>query len=167
MPSLVGIVGLALLGSIATSWASPVQSPKWTDRPSDSVANCVAYQIPLTVTSENLVLNITKFKDNFDLITFLQELSAKNAAATFDPIAKTMVNVTEDVAIAATFCSPKNPSNKDREAIVLVTSSGLAYDSRYWDSTFEPSKYSFVEAAVGQGYSVLNYDRLGVGQSEK
>jgi hypothetical protein len=168
MAALLSIAALALLGSIPSSWASPIHEPtKRSIRQSDSAATCVDYTIPLTMTSENLVLDIPHFKNDFDLIDFIQNSTAKNANVTFHPVAPTTVNVTEDVSIAATFCSPKNSSGQDREKTVLITSSGLAYDSRYWDSAYNPSKYSFVEAAIAQGYSVLNYDRLGVGQSQK
>lgn len=35
----------------------------------------------------------------------------------------------------------------------------------YWDPPIDPETYSFVDYAVGLGYSVLFYDRLGVGES--
>jgi hypothetical protein len=39
---------------------------------------------------------------------------------------------------------------------------------RYWNPMFEGSdKYNFVNAAVAAGYSVLSYDRVGVGSSSK
>lgn len=167
MAAFWSIAGLAVFGSIQSGWASPVYEFKRSYRPTDSVAHCVDHKIPLTVTSETLMLDTPHFKDNFDLVDFVQNSTAKNANVTFHPIASTTVNVTQDVYIAATFCSPKQSSKQDREETVLITSSGLAYDSRYWDSAYEPRKYSFVEAAVAQGYSVFNYDRLGVGQSQK
>ncbi|KAF2663170.1 alpha/beta-hydrolase [Microthyrium microscopicum] len=169
MGPLLYITALALLANISTTLANPIQQEPQSSRPSDSVANCVDYKISLTVTSENLVINTPQWKNDFELIDYLQNSSAKNANVTFHPIGPTTINVTESVSIAATFCSPKTPSasKQDREKTVLITSSGLAYDSRYWDSEYNPSKYSFVEAAVAQGYSVFNYDRLGVGQSQK
>jgi pimeloyl-ACP methyl ester carboxylesterase len=38
---------------------------------------------------------------------------------------------------------------------------------RYWDVELKPDEYSYVDAAVKKGYSVLTYDRLGTGRSEK
>ena len=38
---------------------------------------------------------------------------------------------------------------------------------RYWDAEFPGGKYSYVDAAVAAGYSVLTYDRLGNGLSAK
>ena len=45
---------------------------------------------------------------------------------------------------------------------LLVLLSGITYDHRYWDF---PSGPSFVNAAVGKGYAVLNLDRLATGYS--
>lgn len=52
-----------------------------------------------------------------------------------------------------------------------VTSQGIMLIvilDRYWQPTFHHArKYSFVDAAIAAGYSVLNYDRIGVGSSSK
>lgn len=37
----------------------------------------------------------------------------------------------------------------------------------YWDVEIKPEEYSYVDAAVKKGYSILTYDKLGVGKSEK
>jgi hypothetical protein len=37
----------------------------------------------------------------------------------------------------------------------------------YWNSGFEPETYNFVQFAISQGYSVFNYDRLGIRKSSK
>lgn len=39
--------------------------------------------------------------------------------------------------------------------------------SSYWDPDLKPQKYSYVDAALDAGYSILIYDRLGIGNSEK
>lgn len=39
--------------------------------------------------------------------------------------------------------------------------------TRYWDVEVEADKYSYVHAAVKAGYSILTYDRLGTGLSDK
>lgn len=38
---------------------------------------------------------------------------------------------------------------------------------RYWDVQVKPDDYSYVRAALAQGYSILTYDRLGTGLSSK
>ena len=44
---------------------------------------------------------------------------------------------------------------------------GLNFNRNYWDSDYQPERYSFVDAAIAEGYSVFYYDRLGVGKSQK
>jgi hypothetical protein len=50
-------------------------------------------------------------------------------------------------------------------AICLLAAETNRLES-YWDPQIQPEKYSFVDFAIAQGYSVLYYDRLGQGQSE-
>lgn len=38
---------------------------------------------------------------------------------------------------------------------------------RYWDVEVKPDEYSYVNAALNHGYSILTYDRLGTGNSTK
>jgi pimeloyl-ACP methyl ester carboxylesterase len=42
-----------------------------------------------------------------------------------------------------------------------------AFGNRYWDVELKPEEYSYVDAAVSKGYSILTYDRLGTGKSQK
>ena len=47
---------------------------------------------------------------------------------------------------------------------LLITISGVTFDHRYWDA---PGGPSFVNAAVRNGFAVLNIDRLGIGYSSR
>lgn len=38
---------------------------------------------------------------------------------------------------------------------------------RYWDSEVNPEEYSYLNAALNQGYAILTFDRIGTGSSEK
>lgn len=38
---------------------------------------------------------------------------------------------------------------------------------RYWNIPYQPEKYSFLDFVIAHGYSVLFYDRLGVGESSR
>lgn len=49
---------------------------------------------------------------------------------------------------------------------VQVLVHGGAYNHTYWDSPYQPERYSYVYAATGRGYATLNFDRLGYGQSD-
>jgi len=57
--------------------------------------------------------------------------------------------------------------NSTKSQTVLLLTSGATYGSIYWDFDLNPDRYSFVRAAVQQGYSTFNYDRLGIGQSTR
>lgn len=50
---------------------------------------------------------------------------------------------------------------------VQILLHGGSYDHRYWDSPFKPETYSYVQAAVEEGYVTVNLDRLGYGQSTR
>ncbi|GAA0899731.1 alpha/beta hydrolase [Virgisporangium aurantiacum] len=43
---------------------------------------------------------------------------------------------------------------------------GITYDRLYFNSTYQPSTYSYVFAATGRGYSTFAIDRLGTGMSD-
>lgn len=49
---------------------------------------------------------------------------------------------------------------------VQVLISGSTYGSVYWDSEYQPATYSYVDAAVDDGYATFNYDRTGIGMSD-
>jgi pimeloyl-ACP methyl ester carboxylesterase len=39
--------------------------------------------------------------------------------------------------------------------------------NRYWDVEIRPEEYSYLDAAISQGYSVLTFDMIGTGKSDK
>jgi pimeloyl-ACP methyl ester carboxylesterase len=41
------------------------------------------------------------------------------------------------------------------------------WEDRYWDAEIKPDQYSYVNAALAEGYSIFTYDRLGTGASAK
>ncbi|OAA58483.1 hypothetical protein SPI_06556 [Niveomyces insectorum RCEF 264] len=65
--------------------------------------------------------------------------------------------------IHAQLCFPKHAKAQD---VLQIATHGVFYDSRYWDAAYRPENHSYVEAALKAGYSILTYDRLGVGQSD-
>ncbi|GAB3583916.1 hypothetical protein GCM10027445_59330 [Amycolatopsis endophytica] len=48
---------------------------------------------------------------------------------------------------------------------VLVLVHGITYGTWYWDSPYQPEKYSVVNDLVDHGYATLNIDRIGEGRS--
>lgn len=63
--------------------------------------------------------------------------------------------------ISAQICSPEKGSG---DVLQLLTH-GIGFDKAYWDLAYDDYSYSYVDTALSYGYSVLYYDRLGIGQS--
>jgi Alpha/beta hydrolase family len=66
--------------------------------------------------------------------------------------------------ITGWLCLSHDPLRGVHTVQLLV--SGLTYDHTYWDTEYQPDRYSYVRAATRHGYSTFNIDRLGVGKSD-
>lgn len=79
------------------------------------------------------------------------------------------VSVTEggpaDNTVAATFCTPRQWADGPRQADVLVA--GATYNREYWDSSYEPETYSYVDDTLAAGRATFGFDRLGTGASSR
>lgn len=126
-------------------------------------ADCVEYQIPVTITSNNLVFNITKWDDDYALQDFLTAITTRPSAG-YPGFVAGEKEETETFKIAASFCTPKNTQKKKT---VIIATHGIGQARSHWNSQREPEKYNFVQHAISKGYSVFFYDRLGCGDSQK
>jgi pimeloyl-ACP methyl ester carboxylesterase len=50
---------------------------------------------------------------------------------------------------------------------VQILEAGGTYGHSYWDFPYQPSTYSYVQAATDRGYATLNVDHIGTGLSAK
>lgn len=148
---------------IAASWllfhsisASPVQSSQRSE------GYCKQLDIPVFATAPSAIYNIPRVDNDIEA----------TAWAIYDATRTTphsVQNIIKNTTISGTFnihaqlCVPKSSGKKD---ILQIATHGVHYDSRYWDSEYQPEKHSYVEATLKAGYSILTYDRLGVGQSD-
>ncbi|KAF2006660.1 hypothetical protein P154DRAFT_600719 [Amniculicola lignicola CBS 123094] len=123
---------------------------------------CKSLDIPVFATAPSAIYDIPRV-DN--------DLQA-TAWAIFDATRSTPHNVKsiiKNTTTSATFnihaqlCIPRDSKKSD---ILHIATHGVHYDSRYWDSKYQPESHSYVNAALKAGYSILTYDRLGVGQSD-
>ena len=128
-------------------------------------ANCEDYMIPVDVSWDRLQFNATKWQDNDFLQNFLSDLTTREPGPNYPSPLGPAVKVNTTYQIAASFCSPKLPSEKSKT--VIVATHGVAPGRSHWNSAFEPENYNFVQYATQRGYSVFFYDRLGCGASEK
>lgn len=80
------------------------------------------------------------------------------------PVAVTEGGPADDT-VAATLCTPHEWANDARQADVLVA--GATYNREYWDSSFDPETYSYVDDTLAAGRATFNFDRLGTGASSR
>ncbi|KAL2177339.1 uncharacterized protein P884DRAFT_299750 [Thermothelomyces heterothallicus CBS 202.75] len=75
--------------------------------------------------------------------------------STPDAAARTIgpVHINSPFRVGAQLCvsSKKGP----KAEILQIATHGVGFDKRYWDVELEPEEYSYVDAAVKKGYSVL------------
>lgn len=155
----------ALLGLTLGNSCNPPASNSSTSYPHIPSGNCIEYTITVPVTSENLLWAAPPFTSNYDVTNWLFNSSRKDSQNAWKPFAGSE-NVTKDYMISATFCTPKQTKDS-KETTVLLATSGLGYDGRYWAPSYRVEEYSFVEHALKAGYSVFWYDRIGTGKSQK
>jgi hypothetical protein len=127
-------------------------------------ADCQDYMIPVDITYDNYIFNASRWEDDYGLTDFLSVATTRAGAgypAPFDG-PKTASGTYQ---IAASFCTPKKKTAKAKN--VIIATHGIGPARVHWNSPYKPDEYNFVQHAIGQGYSVFFYDRLGCGASEK
>ncbi|KAI1207617.1 alpha/beta-hydrolase [Annulohypoxylon truncatum] len=143
---------LFTLGLAATALALPY--------PTNS--SCREIKIPVTVSVPRFIVNAT-VNDDWDVVALTLNLTRRDFTNPTDPLpmaGTTAAPVKSTFTVGATLCGTGGP--------LLVLTHGIIESKLYFNPNFENSKaYNFVEAAVAAGYSVLNYDRIGVGSSSK
>jgi pimeloyl-ACP methyl ester carboxylesterase len=70
----------------------------------------------------------------------------------------------QSVRLSGEVCYPTTPVDSLRDAVQVLVS-GTAYGQSYWDFPYQPDTYSYVRAATHAGFTVFNFDRMGIGQS--
>jgi hypothetical protein len=102
----------------ALNWNSSTPAIAATTQPYyPPTADCIEFKVPVTVTSENLVFNFPRWKDNLALQDFLTLATTRAGANIPSPIVGKK-NETESFTIAASFCTPKTPGKR---TIILAT----------------------------------------------
>jgi pimeloyl-ACP methyl ester carboxylesterase len=152
MASII-IIGILLV--LHQTSASPIHPSERAD------GFCKQLNIPVFATADSAIYDIPKVDNDIEA----------TAWAIYDATRDTLHNVQNIIKntttsgtfnIHAQLCVPKSSTKKH---ILQIATHGVHYDSRYWDSEYQPEKHSYVDATLKAGYSILTYDRLGVGQS--
>ncbi|KAI1371266.1 alpha/beta-hydrolase [Hypoxylon crocopeplum] len=137
------------LAATASAWPHPTPS------------SCKDITIPISVNVPRFIVNAT-VHDNWDAVALSLNLTRRDFSNPTDPlpISGMTAAVESTYHIGATLCGKGGPT--------LILTHGIIESKDYWRPTFDNAeKYSFVDAAVAAGYSVLSYDRIGVGSSSK
>ena len=124
---------------------------------------CVDFILPVSVTAQNADYGLAPVNNNIDTVQFAIDT---DTWSTLPPQERIVRNVTIDDTfhISARLCVPANGSKKNH---LQIATHGLLFDKRYWDVSIDPAQYSYVTAALNAGYSILTYDRLTTGKSDK
>ena len=155
MASII-IIGILLILHRGAS-ASPVDSGR---RPAGF---CKQLDIPIPATANSAIYNIPKVDNDIEAAAWAIYDATRTTSHGLQSIIKN-TTTSGTFNIHAQLCVPNSSAKRD---ILQIATHGVHYDSRYWDSKYQPEKYSYVNAALKAGYSILTYDRLGVGQSDK
>lgn len=72
-----------------------------------------------------------------------------------------------DWTVATTYCQPFRWAHGVRSRHIDVLTHGATYTRQYWDWPEDSQIYSYVDRALADGRAVLNYDRIGNGDSTR
>ncbi|KAK5123836.1 hypothetical protein LTR85_002472 [Meristemomyces frigidus] len=125
------------------------------------LAVCVSGTFPVTAnTTRNIKFNY-KLPQNQSQVTETFVEIATDGSPLVEQIVGGLQSAGGTFSIGGTLCTPANDTAP--KGVQLLTH-GVGFDRYYWD--FAPG-YSYVDAAVQNGYAAFFYDRLGVGVSEQ
>ncbi|KAF3491498.1 uncharacterized protein GIQ15_01015 [Arthroderma uncinatum] len=155
MAATFATAGLLLFNAVS---ASAIYSSKHTN------GYCKQLDIPVFATSESAIYDVPRVDSNIDAIAWAIYADTWSTPAGAARIIKN-TTTSDTFNIHAQLCVPKTAGKKND--ILHIATHGVHYDSRYWDPELDREKQSYVEATLRAGYSILTYDRLGVGKSDK
>ncbi|KAL4938487.1 hypothetical protein BDV06DRAFT_225967 [Aspergillus oleicola] len=147
---------LGVLSLLPLVTASPAPVPRST-RP------CKDLTLSLPIMATNSLYDIPHVDNTIDAVDLVWNLDTWTAPSPADRI-KGDIPINQIFTISAQLCVPEDSKKK---GILQIATHGFGFDKRYWDPSIQTEKYSYVDAALNAGYSILTYDRLGVGSSDK
>jgi pimeloyl-ACP methyl ester carboxylesterase len=148
---------LTLLLLLSSTLASPVLygQPR-SQRP---FGTCTQLNISISTSSKGYIFDIPKVNNDLDATAWALNADTWSHKPFPEPVLQN-TTISGTYNIHAQLCTPKSGGN-----VLQIASHGAFYDGRYWDA--ELQGHSYVNAALEAGYSILTYDRLGTGLSDK
>ncbi|BCS25092.1 alpha/beta hydrolase [Aspergillus puulaauensis] len=163
---LAGLLALAGASNALPSSSLPSQlsspspsSPSSSATPHHRDGACTNFDLSISVSANNSIYDIARVNNDIDVIDFVWDVERWTAP---ESRIDALYLVEDTFTINAQLCVPKNTGK-----ILQIASHGFGFEKTYWDCEIQPSQYSYVDAALKAGYSMLTYDRLGVGKSSK
>lgn len=163
---MVSPIAASVVYLLLTRYAAAIAAPSKSIHDNRPEISCSQFIVPITASADNyIVKDPVRVDSNIDAVNYAWDYDTwshgrynQSRIASVNPVKGTY-------NISVQLCVPSEARGTG-ETLQIVTH-GLLFDKRYWDSEYEPENYSYVRAAVGAGYSVLTWDRLGTGQSDK
>jgi pimeloyl-ACP methyl ester carboxylesterase len=150
--------------------------------PTRATKQCVQLETALQITANNSRFQTLRVDSNIDVVDWVWDTDTWSHPNTTARITG-VLPVHDTFAISAQLCVPNGGS---KAHILQIATHGSGFDKRYatgssqdqsnnansfacryWDIEVKADEYSYVDAAIAQGYSILTYDRLGTGGSAK
>ena len=149
--SLIGLVLLLLRDH--RSLASPTGPTH--DLSIRAHGTCQQLDLFVSATADSAIYDIPQVNNDIDARAWAIFDSTRTTHHDTSTILRN-TTTSSSFKIHAQLCVPFSSEKKD---IIRIATHGAHYDSRYWDSAYQPSKHSYVEASLKAGYSILTYDR--------
>ncbi|KAF6752438.1 hypothetical protein DFP72DRAFT_1171641 [Ephemerocybe angulata] len=125
---------------------------------------CSDVLLPVSVTAQNAVLNITAPHNQQELTDFIAQFTSLTSNSTTQIIGAPVTN-NATYKIWTELCLP---TKQDTANTVEFAVHGINFDHTYWNFGGPGSKYNYVDSALKAGHAILIYDRLGrTGKSDK
>ncbi|KAL8830100.1 MAG: hypothetical protein Q9191_001624 [Dirinaria sp. TL-2023a] len=122
---------------------------------------CIDLSLRVPASAQNGQYQIIKVQNNIDATSFAIDFDTWSSPNGTQRLLRNFT-VSDTFDISAQLCVPSNGSKKNH---LQIATHGSGFDKRYWDVAIDPQQYSYVDAALAAGYSILTYDRLGTGLS--
>ncbi|CUA74544.1 hypothetical protein RSOLAG22IIIB_05604 [Rhizoctonia solani] len=134
-----------------------------------STGTCTSSRVPISVQVDTTAISMSKPVNQGDLTGFLAEYWTTGSTVASHIMATGPDGTYQKKRVEGTYniwAQTCTPTGKQGPVPLIIGIHGINFDHSYWEFGYS-KEYNFIEAANKEGYAVLTYDRLGVGQSDK
>ncbi|KAH6617582.1 Alpha/beta hydrolase family-domain-containing protein [Chaetomium tenue] len=126
--------------------------------------SCIQIEVPVSVDTTAIKWLQPRVDSSIDAVDWVRYQTTRTSPNNTESMMG-RIPVKDTFKINGQLCVP--PKGAARPEILQIATHGGGFDKRYWDAEIKPKEYSYVEAALAEGYSIFTYDRLGTGHSSK